>query len=323
MNLAFKRLAITLGLAIASIAAPAAAQEYPSKPIKLQIPFSPGGATDVLARLVGDEFATRLGQPVIAENRPGASTGLAAAYVAKSKPDGYTLLLSTPTHSINAAASQNLPFDAVNDFEFIGKIGQIGFVLMASPDLQVTDLQGLVALARREPDRLKYASSGLNAQGQLWTDAFIQKARINALHIPYKGETQALTDLLGGQVNLFLCTFTVCGPRMNDKAMVPLAVTTSRRFAQAPTVPTVIEAGFPEAEMNWWAFIAAPKGTPPAVIQRLNTTLNEMLADETFKKRLLALGIDPEPRTTAAATRSLIRSEIDRWRSSVVKTDTN
>ncbi|XAH21980.1 tripartite tricarboxylate transporter substrate-binding protein [Xylophilus sp. GW821-FHT01B05] len=319
MHRIFNQLALSLGCAAAFLGLPAAAQDYPSRPIKLQVPFGPGGATDVLARLVGDELAMRLGQPVITENRPGASTGVAAAYVAKSRPDGYTLLLSTPTHSINAAASTNLGFDSVKDFEFVGKIGQIGFVVMASPKLQVSDLRSLIALGQADPRRLQYASSGLNAQGHLWTDAFMREARIQALHVPYKGETQALTDLLGGQVNLFLCTFTVCGQRMNDGTLVPLAVTSAKRHPHAPHVPTVAEAGFPKAEMNWWAFLAAPRGTPPAVVDRLNSAINAMLADEKVKSKLAGLGIEPEARTTPATTQALVASEIERWRSSIVK----
>lgn len=319
MNRMLNGLALALGCAATLLTMPVAAQEYPNRPIKIQVPFGPGGATDVLARLVGDELAARLGQPVISENRPGASTGVAASYVAKAKPDGYTLLLSTPTHSINAAASSNLPFDAMKDFEFVGKIGQIGFVLMASPQLQVTDLKGLVALGLRDPRRLKYASSGLNAQGHLWTESFMRETKVQALHVPYKGETQALTDLLGGQVNLFLCTFTVCGQRMNDGTLVPLVVTTASRHPQAPNVPTIAEAGYPKAEMNWWAFLAAPRGTPPSVIERLNSAINAMLADDKVKTKLAALGIEPEARTSPAATQALVGSEVERWRSSIVK----
>lgn len=319
MNRIFKSLALGLALA-ASALTPVAAQDYPSRPIKLTIPFGTGGATDVLARMVGDELATRLGQPVVAENRPGASTGVAAEYVARARPDGYTLLFSTPTHALNAATSTNLRFDAVSDFEFVGKIGQVAFVLMASPKLGVSDVQGLVNLARAEPGKLRYGSSGTNSQGHLWTESFLLQAKMQALHVPYKGETQVLTDLLGGHIDFFLCTVTACGARMSDPSLKALAVTSAKRHAPAPQVPTIAEAGYPNAEVTWWAFMAAPKGTPAPVISKLNAALNDLLADEKFRKRLQASGIDPESRTTPAALRSLVQSELERSRAAFVKT---
>ena len=151
-----------------------AAQEYPSRPIKMQIAFATGGATDVLARLVSEQLAVRLGQPVVSENRPGAATAVAAAFVARSKPDGYTLLFSSQSHAVKAATEPDTTFDAVADFSFVGKVGQTGLVLMANPDLKVHDLQGLLALGRSDPTKLKYASSGTNTSGHLWTQSFFQ-----------------------------------------------------------------------------------------------------------------------------------------------------
>jgi len=309
-----KQVGLALALAL-GLSAGASAQDYPNRPIKLSIPFAPGGASDVLARMVADGLGARLGQPVIPENKPGGSTAIAASYVAKSKPDGYTLLFSTPTHAINAATSkEKLPYEPINDFEFIGKVGHIGFVVLANPQLKVKDMQGLLAAMRSQPGKLQYGSPGTNTQGNLWTEAFMRQYKVEALHVPYKGENEALSALLGGQLSFMACTFSACAQHVGQPNVTALAVTTATRFAGAPNLPTMAEAGVPTAELVWYGFVAAPKGTPPAVVQKINTALNEMLADDKFKKRLQASGIEAEAQTTPASTRQMVESELQRWR---------
>ncbi len=313
--------AVLTAIAIVS-AFPAAAEEFPSRPVRLVIPFAPGGASDVLARAVAEHLAQRLGQPVIPDNRPGGTTAIAASFVAKSKADGYTLLFGTATHAILAATETNLQFDPVNDFEYIGKVGQVGFVLLANKQLKVKDFQGLLAMARDEPGKLQFGSAGNNSQAHLWTDAVLQQAGGSALHVPYRGEMPAFVDVMGGQLHFMICTWTACGARVNDGSVKALAVTTHKRYAAAPNIPTVGESGVPSAEVHWWAFVAAPKGTPAPVVQRLNAAINESLKDEKFRSRLAAMGVDPETQTTGAATRALMQSDVDRWRSVVAKSPT-
>jgi len=291
------------------------AQDYPNRPIKLTIPFAPGGASDLLARTVADELGARLGQIVVPENRAGGATAVAASYVAKSKPDGYTVLFSTPTHAINAATSaEKLPYDPLNDFDFIGKIGQIGFVVFANAQLKVRDMQGLVAMMRSQPGKLQYGTAGNGTQANLWTEAFLRHAKVEALHVPYKGENEALSALLGGHLHFTTCTFTACAQHVNQPQLTALSVTTPSRFSGIPQLPTMAESGFPGHELVWYGFLAVPKGTPQPVIQKLNTALNQMLADENFRKRLLVGGIEAETRTSPAAVRSLVETELQRWR---------
>jgi tripartite-type tricarboxylate transporter receptor subunit TctC len=309
-----RRAFLALGMALGAAAA-VQAQDFPSRPIKLVIPFSPGGASDVLARMVADELGTRLGQPVIPDNRPGGSTAVAASFVARSRADGYTLLFSTPTHSINAATStEKLPYDPVGDFDFIGKVGHIGFIVLANPQLKVKDMHGLVAAMRSQPGKLQYGSPGTNSQGHLWTESFLRLAKVEALHVPYKGENQALLDLLGGQLSLLACTFSTCAQHIGQPNVTALAVTTPARFAGAPQLPTMSESGYRNMDLVWYGFLAAPKGTPAPVVQKISAALNETLADEKFKKRLLANGIEPEVRSSPAATRALVEEEVQRWR---------
>jgi len=317
-------LAATALLGFACIVpATAADEDFPNRPVRLVIPFAPGGASDVLARAVAESLAQRLAQPVIAENRPGGTTAIAASYVAKSKADGYTLLFGTATHAILAAIETNLQFDAVNDFDYIGKVGQVGFVLLANPQLKANDFQGLLAMARAEPGKLQFGSAGNNSQAHLWTDAVLQQAGGRALHVPYRGEMPAFVDVMGGQLHFMICTWTACGGRVSEGRVKALAVTTRNRYASAPNIPTVAEAGVPSAEVYWWAFVAAPKGTPPPVLQKISAALNDTLKDEKFRSRLAAMGVEPETQTTSAATRALVQSDVERWRGVVAKNATS
>jgi tripartite-type tricarboxylate transporter receptor subunit TctC len=315
----FRRLIAAAGIALAG-ALPALAQDYPVRPVQLLIPYAPGGATDVLARQIAEAMSERLGQRMVPDNKPGAATALAAGLVARAAPNGYTLLFSTGTHAVNAAMGTSLPFDPVNDFEFIGKVGQIGFLVMTGPQVKANTLGELMELARRQA--LQYGSAGAGSQGHLGTEYLLYKAGAKALHVPYKGETGVLPDLIGGRLDFFICTFTACASQLGA-GLKALAVTTPKRSPLAPNVPTMAEAGFPGTEFSTWFFLAAPKGTPAAVVQKLNAALNEVLADEAFRARLVAGQVEPEARTTPAATRSLVQSEITKWRAVKAATGIN
>lgn len=305
---------LALGLASALAAAPAAAQDYPRRPVQLVIPYTAGGATDVLARMVADGLSTRLGQRVVPENKPGAGAVLATGLVARATPDGYTLLFGTLAHSLNATMTPNLPFDPVNDFEFIGKIGQLSFIVVTNPKLQVNDLQGLIALMRSQPGKLQYGSAGVGTPMHLGGELLKHVTNTSAVHVPYRGESAALADLIGGHVNFMLCSVTTCAPRLADGTLKPLSVTSANRSPLAPALPTAAEAGVPGTETYSWFFIAAPKGTPPAVVARLDRALNEVLADGSFKSKALGMGIETEASSSPAAVKALVQAEIDKWR---------
>ena len=309
-----KRLMLSTAIAALACAGAARAQEYPARPVQLVIPYTAGGATDVLARIVAESLATRLGQRVVPENRPGAGAVLATGQVARAPADGYTLLFGTLAHALNATMNAKLPFDPVNDFEFVGKVGQLSFIVVTNPSLKVNDLPGLVELMRSQPGKLQFASAGIGSPMHLGGELLKHLTRTDALHVPYKGESAALTDLIGGHVHFMLCSVTTCAPRLADGTLKPLSLTSTARSALVPNLPTGAEAGFPGTETYSWFFIAAPKGTPPAIVARLDRALNEVLADEKFRQRVQAMGIDTDERSTPAGTKALVQAEIERWR---------
>jgi tripartite-type tricarboxylate transporter receptor subunit TctC len=314
MNNAIKRLVSVIGIAC-GFAVPALAQDYPNRPIELVIPYAAGGGTDVLARLVGDELGRRLGQRVVPDNRPGAGTAIGAGLVARAAPNGYTLLFSTMAHALSPTMNPNLPFDSVNDFEFIGKVGQAGMMIATSPQhVKVDDLRGLVGLMSQQPGKLSYGSAGVGTPMHLGGELLKQTTRTDAIHVPYKGESAALADLIGGQVSFMFCSVAICGPRAQDGSLKGLAVTAAKRSPLAPAIPTAAEAGYPGIDMNTWYFVAAPKGTPAAVVNKLTETLNHVLADEKLRSRVQAMGMELEGRTSSAATKALVQAEIVKWR---------
>jgi tripartite-type tricarboxylate transporter receptor subunit TctC len=251
---------------------------------------------------------------MLVENKPGAGTVLATVQVAQAAPDGYTLLFSTLAHSINATLSKKLPFDPVNDFEFVGKIGQLSFAVIVSPELPVTDLASLVALLRKNPGKYQFGSSGIGSPMHLGGELLKHLTGTDVAHVPYRGESAALTDLLGGRFAYMLCSIPTCASRIQDGSIKAVAVTSPARAPQAPRVPTGSEAGVPGLETYTWFFIAAPKGTPPAIVGRLSAVLNDLLQDGKFTSRVAAMGTETDARSTPQATKAFVQSEIDKWR---------
>ncbi len=302
-------------LALAT-ALPVAGQEpqYPQRAVRLVIPYTAGGATDVLARIVAESLANRLGQPVVPENRPGGGAVLATAQVARVAPDGYTLLFTTAAHSINATLNKNLPFDPINDFEFVGKVGQLTFAIIVNPALGATDLGSLVNLMRANPGKLQFSSAGIGSPMHLGGELLKHLTRTDAMHIPTKGETVALTDLLGGRVAFMLCSIPTCASRIQDGSIKALAVTSASRSPQVPNVPTTAEAGVPGVEAYSWFIIAAPRGTPNDVVVRLSAALNDVLQDSKVQSRASAMGIEVDRSSTPERTKAHVQSEIEKWR---------
>jgi tripartite-type tricarboxylate transporter receptor subunit TctC len=296
------------------LASPSHAEPYPSQPIKLVVPFTAGGGTDAAARVIAEALQKRLGQPLVVENRPGASAGVGAAAVAHAAPNGYTLLVGTATLAANAVVSPTPNLDIVNDFEFIGKIGQIDLVLVTNPKLPVKDLRELIELMRSHPDQISFGSPGNGAPAHLGVELLKLVTKTKATHIPYKGESAAISDLIGGHVDFQLCAPLVCAPRVQEGSLKALAVAAKSRSKLLPNVPTMAEAGVPGVEAGTWYYLAAPKGTLPAVVQKLNAALNEVLADDKVKTQLLNMGVETAPGTTPAAVKNGLQAEMDKWR---------
>ncbi len=306
---------LLLAVASAIFLPAAAAQDYPTRPIKLVVPFTAGGGADVIARMLAEQMSPKLGQPVIVENRPGASAAIGAGQVAHSAPDGYTILVGTATlvtNTLVSGPSEN--FDVINDFEFIGKIGQLDHIVMVNAKSNINTLKDLVNLMRTQPGKVSFGSPGIGSPGHLGGELLKQLTKTNALHVPYKGESAALTDLLGGVTTFQLCSPNVCVPRIKDGSLRGLAVAAKKRSSMAPSIPTTAEAGVPGFESGVWYYIAAPKKTPAAVIKKLNTALNEVFADAKFRERMLETGVEVEPSTGPAAVKAAMQAEMNKWR---------
>ncbi len=294
--------------------------DYPRRPVHLLVPYVAGGATDVFARIVAEAMSTRIGQPMVVENKPGGGTVMATGMVAKGTPDGYTLLLSTLVHSINASLHKSLPYDPIGDFEFVGKFGQLTFMVMVQRELGVDDLSGLLALMRANPTKYQYGSAGVGSPMHLGVELLKSIAKVNAAHVPYKGESAVLNDLLGGRIAFMLCSVPTCGPRLKDGAIKALALTAATRSPLVPNVPSAPEAGVPGFETYTWFMIAAPKGTPRAIVERLSRAINDVLQDANLRTRMAGLGIDADSTSSPEGTRAHVQREIEKWRPIVVST---
>jgi tripartite-type tricarboxylate transporter receptor subunit TctC len=305
-----------LALVLASLApwAGAQAQGYPSKPIHLVIPFPPGGATDVVGRLVGRKLGERLGQPVVIDNRPGAGTVVGASFVAKAPADGYTLLASSgSTFTVNPAINAKLPYDPVKSFEPIGLVSRVPLIVLANPGVPVNDLKQLVAAVKREPDKYVYGSFGNGTTAHFTGELLWNAAGVKLPHVAYKGSAPAITDLLAGQIPFSIDTVNAALPHLKSGKLKAIAVTGANRATQLPDVPTVAESGLVGFVSDSWLAIVAPRGLPPEARARLQKALAETMKDIEVREKLLASGLEVayEPPAGVAA---LIEYELPRMR---------
>jgi len=304
---------IALAVVIAPLGRPAMAQGFPSKPIRIVIPFGPGGGTEVVARSLGDQMTKTFGQPVVVENRPGGNSVIASEIVAKAAPDGHTLLMTTDFHAINAAFGIPLPYDSLKDFAFVAQLTTSPLMLVAHPSTGATTLSELIEAARANPGRLSFASLGSSSPHHLGFEWFKQLAGVKMIDVPYKGGGQAAADVLGGQVNLM---FIVAGNGIRQARagkFVAIAVTSDRRAAVAPEVPTFAESGFPGYSLvNWYAMLA-PAGTPRDVVLKLNAEIVRSLHLPAVIERLNGAGLDASP-SSPEELEAHVRREIDKYR---------
>jgi tripartite-type tricarboxylate transporter receptor subunit TctC len=302
--------AVAAALALSTIA-PAYGQAYPTKPIRIVAPFAPGGGTDFIARQVADRLSQKLGQPVLVDNRPGAGGNLGAEIAIKSPGDGYTLLLIAGSYTVNASMYK-LPYDSANDITPIIQLSQGPFVVVVPTSLKANNLKEFIALAKAEPGKLSYASSGSGSITQMATELFLDMAKIQVVHVPYKGTGPAQTDTIGGTTQLLFGSVATTLPFAKQGRLRALAVTTSRRIAAAPEIPTVAEAGVPGYDVILWHGLIGPKGIPKPIVDKLSVAANEVMKDKAMEEKLAGEGVTPAGGTPAQFG-TLIKSDIVRW----------
>ena len=291
----------------------AGAQAWPSKPIKIIVPYPPGGTSDILARAVGQKLQEEWKQPVVVENKPGATGNIGADFVAKSPPDGYTLLLADiGSLAIAPSVVTSLPFDPVKDFAPVVMVAYSPHLLVVHPSVPAKDAKELVALAKAKPDSLNFAVSGLGGANHLAGIDFAQRAGIKWTYIPYKGGSQALTDMVGGQAQVMFNGALATYPFVKDGKLKALAVSSAKRFPTMPDIPTVAESGMPGFETGSWQGIVAPANTPADVVRKLHGTVMQILSTPDMKERLDKAGAEVRAMTPEQFGQ-FIRSEKDRW----------
>jgi tripartite-type tricarboxylate transporter receptor subunit TctC len=301
--------ALLLGI----VAGAACAQDWPSRPIRIVVPFSPGGVADTSARVVSDRLAARLGQPVTVDNRPGASGNIGTEAVAKSPPDGYTLLLGFDgTMVINPHVFPKIPFDPVRDFAPVTKIGDATLILVAHPSVPAKDLRELIAYGKAKPGTLSYGTSGTGGTPHLAGEMLKQRTGIDMTHVPYKGGGQAIGDVVGGQIPLVFTAIATAQQYVRGGKLTGLGVPSEKRSGSLPDVPTFAEGGVDNFVVNSWVGILAPARTPQPVIDRLYRELAAVIAMPDARERLAVLGIEPVANTPAQFGEQ-IRSDLARW----------
>lgn len=313
MKKAVRRIAIA-GLLISaiSVAGSGLAQSYPAKAIRMVVPYSPGGGTDIVGRALAQEVGKALQQQIVVENKAGANGNIGMEFVAKAEPDGYTILFTTSSLAINPSVYKGLPYDPLTDFAPIALATVIPFILVVHTSLPTASAQELISLARARPRQLAYSSSGAGNATHLAMALFEMMAKIHMNHVPYKGTGQALSDLMGGHVQLMFGAIPSTYPAVKAGKLRVLAISSARRSATLPEVPTVAEAALPGYELASWYGALAPAGTPDAIVMRLNAEIVKALSQPEIVARLSKMGADPAG-NSAKAFQAYIKSETQKY----------
>lgn len=301
-----------LALASGLLASAALAQTYPDKPVKFVVPYPPGGGTDVIARIVQPRMQALLGQPIVIDNRGGAGGSVGTDVVAKAPADGYTVLFTLNSHTVNPAIYAKLPFDTQKDFEPVGMVASLPQILAVNPAFAANTVAELIAQAKAKPDGLSYASVGVGSPGHLAGELFNLRAGIKTVHVPYRGGGPAVTDVMGGQVPLLWVSIPAAAQFVKTGKLKALAVSTLKRSAAFPDVPTMQEAGVADFEVDSWYAMFVPARTPKAVIDRLNAVLNQVLREPEIREKLLAQGSEGVGGTPEQLARA-VTAELPKW----------
>ena len=306
-----RALLLAVAAAFASIAS---AQPYPAKPIKLVAPSTPGDAPDVIARLIADKLSPALGQQVVVENRPGAGGVVGSDYVAKAAPDGYTLIMGNAgSHGINAAVYSTLPYDIQRDFAPVSQVAVAPNVMVINPSVPANSVAEFIAYAKANPGKLSYASGGNGSSAHMSMELFKSMSGIDIQHVPYKGSSPALTDVVSGQVVAFIGNMPPTVPLIKAGKLKALAVTTKSRSALMPELPTITEAGLPGFETVAWFGVLAPAGTPPEVVNRLSAEIAKIAKSPEMREKLVAMGAEPVG-GTPDEFKAVIDRDIAKWK---------
>jgi tripartite-type tricarboxylate transporter receptor subunit TctC len=290
--------------------APALAQEWPTRPLRLIVSFAPGGVTDLIARAIQPRLTEALGQPVVIENRPGAGGTVAEALLARAAPDGYTLLMTADSVPANPHLIHNLPYDTLKDLLPVSMLMRVPLVLLVNPSVPANTVKEFVAYAKANPARLSYASPGIGTSNHLYSEVFKDMTDIDMAHVAYKGGGPAMTDLMGGHVQALLITSTLAAPQVASGKVKALAVTSDKRSPQMPNVPTFAEAGYPDFKPQQWSGLFVPAGTPPAIVTRIRTEFANAIRSPDVAARLAELGAEPVL-SSPAEFASFIRKDYD------------
>jgi tripartite-type tricarboxylate transporter receptor subunit TctC len=298
-------------IVIALFCAPLAiGQTYPNKTVHLIVPFTAGSATDILARTFGQKLSEMWGQSVIVENRPGAGGTIGAAVVAKSPPDGYTLLVNSAAQAYNASIYPTLSYDTSKDFAEIAPLAGQPNVLIVAPATGIKSVAELIALAKQKPGQLNFGSAGTGSGTHINAEKFKLAAGIDVVHIPYKGTPEALNDTLAGRVTFFFSPISAALPNVREGKLIALGVSTSKRSSALPNVPTIAEAALPGFDYNLWVGVFAPAGTPPDIVDKINKDIDRVAQTPDVKERLATLGAEPMP-MTPAEFRKFVQAEVE------------
>jgi tripartite-type tricarboxylate transporter receptor subunit TctC len=277
----------------------ATAEGWPTKPIRAIIPFGAGSATDVVPRIVLEQLAAQLGQPIVVENRGGAGGTIGSALVAKAEPDGYTILVNSSAHTITPSIYPNLSYDVARDFAAVAAIGNVPNVLIIAPSKGLNTVQNFVAAAKAKPGSFNFGSVGIGSAVHLSAERFRLSAGYEAVHIPFKGGAEALTEVIAGRVDYYFCPIATALPHIRDGRLLGLAVSSPMRASTMPELTTTLEAGYPDSDYTFWIGVFVPSHTPPEIIAKLYQELQKALRAPVVKERLAALGVEPMPLTTA------------------------
>jgi len=302
-------------LMLNAVVPPSWAQDYPSRPIRLILPYPPGGAADNTARILAPRMGEALGQQIVIDNRSGATGVIGADIVAKSVPDGYTLLHDASAFAVNPAL-RKLPFDPLRDFTPVAMMMRAPNMLVAHPSVPIATPRDLIDLAKAQPGRITFASAGFGSAPHMAGELFQYMTKVSLLHVPYKGGGLAYADLLGGQVQLFFGSVASALPHVQANKLKAIALTVLKRSRSAPQIPTLAESGVPGFEVYEWNALYAPAATAPAIVSRLNTVMNKLLDTPDVQQRFFQLGAEAAPATPAELGR-YVRSEIAKWAKTV------
>jgi len=294
------------------VTAVAAAQDYPNKPIRFIVPYPPAGGTDVVARILTEPLGAALGQPIVIDNKGGAAGNVGTDIAAKAPADGYNILFTLSSHTINPKLYGKLPFDVEKDFVPISLAAMIPQILVVHPSVPANTVQELIALAKAQPGKLNYASVGTGSPGHIAGELFKLKTGVDIVHVPYKGGGPAVTDTIGGQVQLLFVSMPAAWQHVKSGRLKAIAVTSDKRSVAAPDVPTFLESGVPDYVVNSWYGALAPARTPPAAVAKLQAAFAQVLANPQVKEKLLAQGAEAAP-TTQAEFDKIIRDELAKW----------